>query len=256
MKYISKNSEYFIKQCADLFLQATGEMKAVMHNVDNNVTMRLHFDRVLLLIYPVLILEDLRAIELLIKEHIFLSASKISRSMLEICATVSWLYQLPYNEQDSYAKSFMEFGGRGFRFGKTSTTYTWLETITEKSIKEIIISQALDRKDIVDFSFTTESGNPFKLSFYDLLSKIIHYNPKALKKIVGMNDEGTQGFLPDYVSICLATVVLAIYSLTQFCVIFFEYLSLEPEQEEGKIFFSILKNFMDRVHVIVSDYKP
>src|SRR3990167_1786207 len=223
MKNFSQIDQGLIIEYKKIFHTKVDEIKEIIHSIPNEITLSDNFVQVLRHVYQVLIHEDLISVEILMKNDLTLAASKISRSMLEIAAISSYIFKLDPLEREEKSKSFMNFDGGKKRNGKDKYEYDWLATITKSSIKDIIVDQGLDLKGIIDFAFKGDDGREIKLSLYDFLSKIVHYNPKLLKVIINIDQEKRQIYYPPaYLSVCMATAIAAMNALTQFCIVFYE----------------------------------
>ena len=254
-RHLSPECEKFIKTCTNIFLKKVDEMKAVIHTIPNNATLIDCFSQVLTTVYQSFMLEDLPAVELLIDKGLFVAASKISRSMLEIAAVTSSLFQMESSEREKQALSFMEFNG-GILKNNGKTLFNWLEIVyPNKSIKDIIISQGLDKNDVIDFEFATNKGGQIKLSLYDFLSKVSHYNPKILKNLLGVDENGL-AYRPNYVQVCLVNLHAIMNSFMQFCIVFYSHLYQDQYQNRMQDLFTLLKEFFSKINNCCSHYKP
>ena len=248
--------QQFITQYKKLFLNNIHEIKIIISSITNEVKISDDFIQILLLVYQVIILEDLPAIETLITSDLLLAASKTCRSILEISAITSYLYKLDSVERKTKSRSFIDFTGGEVRQTGKSTEYDWLKTTTNISIKDIIIAQGLDLKNIIDFGFTDDHGKQIKLSIYDLLSKIVHYNPKFLTQLVRVNRKKFQTYYPPaYIYVYATTILATIHSTIQFCLIFLEHLHPSAYQKEKEQLVKMYSELTSNLHIFSEEYK-
>ncbi len=181
MTTIKQSMESQIQLVTTIFLKYIAKIHNLIGTLPTTVENIDGYSFVLLNVYQSMIMQDFPAVEMLAEKNLYIAAAKITRSMLEATNIILYLYKLEPAERELAAKSFAEFQGQGNLNQKNKYTFDWLKTISDISIREMLISHSLD-KEIASFGFINIDGKDIPLTGYDFLSRITHYNPITFKK--------------------------------------------------------------------------
>jgi hypothetical protein len=245
MVHLSKELNQLLSKPIELFCQTSHEIDNAMNLISENVVISDSFSHFLLHTYQAFFIEDFEAVLILMKKRLFLSVSKISRPMLEISAIISYLYQLPEKEREDKCKKIVTFEGAITNEKNNGLIYDWLTIIIKKPIKEIIVSQHLDRNDLLDFNFKTNDGKSIKLSLYNFLSKPIHYSQKFLKEILELDENKTQIYNLNLINVCFYNIHAILSSVRNFCIVFCEH--FHPKTDHAQKILNIAKDFQPKI---------
>lgn len=234
----------FYKKYADLFLEISNELLGIFDNLYPKVEIKESFSVMLLRIYQIYMLDVFPGCQALVINQQFFSFSIMCRSILDITTQLMFILDLKSSsERQKAVEVFLSFSGVGKYTGKNNeekTTYQW---------QDLIIKDRFDYdKNIKRLGLDCEGKN-FKSTF-DYLSKIIHWNPKIINKLVGLQD-GYVAFGPEKLNMFLVSSSEFIKCAASFIIIFSEH--FYPEKyadcsnlaiEVQKRFFSSLKRLM------------
>jgi hypothetical protein len=250
MNLLSKEIEELLSEPLILFQKTYDEIIDFLSSTKESIKINDNFTQVLLPIYHTFFIDNIPAIGILMKNRYFLSVSKISRSILEITAYIKHLYQ--DTEREEKSKNIIEFSG-GIIKENGSINYDWFALITKNSIRDVLISQHLDLSNLLDFNFKTNTGEEIRLSMYDALSKISHYNPKMLKEIITVNENNFQEYNLNIINICLWNIFAIIHAIVNMALVFYEH--CHPQETYSQSLLSILSDFSPNFKSCLKKFK-
>lgn len=142
----------------------------------------------------------------------------ICRSLFDLEITLCWINQLDTEQKNKAIKTYIDFNG--------------IHPENKKIIREwqkIIDPEFTYRKAALDLKIDVElpiiEGE--QISLFDFLSKILHWNPKIMKDIIGRDRQGIVTYKPGTLS--MVTLHIALQSICAF--ILFYAINFFPYQQ-------------------------
>lgn len=173
---------------------------------------------------------------MLVDHQRFISFAILTRSIYDIIIQLTWLLSLEDSKKQKAIKCFLEFEGV-YLNAKGKHQYEWQDLIDEKySLRSAAIAVGIDREifnfpvnkaqSIKDGLVVELNGVEMKLTVFDYLSKIIHWNPRLLAELVGVNKDKHVGYTNEYLRMCIISlptfISCAVIFAEIFCGHFFE----------------------------------
>lgn len=197
------------------FIKATNEILGVYESFPSQFTLKENFSKVLMRIYQGFMVENFPSAQLLVNSRKIFSFSILCRSTLDIIIQIAWILSLNDVEREKAITCFLEFEGIGLtKNGKI--IYEWQALIDPRySSRAVAIALELD-KEILSLSvnkiyrqsiekdlLAEKNADQLKLTVFDYLSKVSHWNPRFLYELVGVNKDMHLGYTPEYLRMSL-----------------------------------------------------
>ena len=147
--------------------------------------MHTDFSNILMKAFQIFMVELLPSMQNLINHNKFYSASILCRSALDILIQLGWILSLDEEKKVEAINGFLSFDGIGFKKNEKNKTYAWQETIITKYTSRKIAQDLGFDDEVVDIFLTT--GECTKITTFDYLSRIAHWNPQIVNRLVGLN---------------------------------------------------------------------
>ncbi len=175
---------------------------------------------------------------LLVHNQRFISFAMLCRSTLDIVIQLTWIISLDNAKKEKAIKCFTEFQGL-YLSENDNPRYDWQSLVDKKyNLRSASIAVGIDkeilnfpvnkvyRKSIENGLVINVNGVELKLTVYDYLSKITHWNPRLLAEMVGVNSDKHLGYTSEYLRMCIITlptfISCAVIFSEIFCRHFFE----------------------------------
>lgn len=204
------------------FIDATNEILDLYHEQPARMTLNDEFSIILLEIYQNFMLDLMPSTQMLVDKHNFYSFSILCRSSLDIIIQIKWILSLSGVEQDNAIKIFLNFEGVGI--GKNGKDfYEWQKEINPKySTRQIAIDLGIDQENIILPLTEHAQYQEMKLTVFDYLSKITHWNPRFINDLVGYNSDMHLGNTIQYLRMATISSETFVYCAITFTEIFME----------------------------------
>ncbi|MFM9185155.1 hypothetical protein [Legionella pneumophila] len=231
------------------FLAATDEIWIVFNQLPKEVKLLTDFSNILMKAFQIFMVELLPSMQNLIDHKKFYSASILCRSALDIMVQLGWILSLENDKQAEAINSFLNFDGIGLKKDEKNTTFLWQETIIPKyTSRKIVLNLGLDDEVVDTFSNTGECS---KITTFDYLSRIAHWNPQIINGLVGFDSNNHLVFnKSEYAKMALMASTRFVTCAITFTLFFvdhfypekFEDIKTEVDQIQD-VFFNSLQNF-------------
>lgn len=236
-----------LKAVALEFINATNEILGVYEGFPSQLTLKEDFSIVLTRIYQQFMLDAFPSAQLLVNHQRFVSFAILCRSILDIIIQLTWLLSLDDAKKAKAIKCFLEFDGI-YLTANGKHRYAWQFLIDKKySLRETAIAVKID-KEILNFPVNKVyresiendlvaevSGTQLKLTVFDYLSKITHWNPRFLAKLVGVNKDKHLGYTSEYLRICIIALPTFINCAVIFAEIFCRHFFEDKDNQLKKL---------------------
>jgi hypothetical protein len=225
----------YLNVVSKAFIEATNEILDLYQEQPARTTLTDEFSIVLLKIYQNFMLDLMPSSQMLVDKHNFYSFSILCRSSLDIIIQIKWILSLNGVEQDNAIKIFLNFEGVGT--GKNGKDfYEWQKEINPKySTRQIAIDLGIDQENIILPLTEHSQYQELKLTVFDYLSKITHWNPRFINDLVGYNSDMHLGDTIQYLRMATISSEAFVYCAMTFAEIFIERcLGVESETIKQK----------------------
>jgi hypothetical protein len=224
------NNESTLKGIVPEFVKATNEILDVYEKFPLQFTLKDEFSMVLMRIYQQFMLDAFPSAPLLVHHQRFISFAILARSILDIIIQLTWILSLDDAKKQKAIKCFLEFEGI-YLDARGKHQYQWQGLIDKNySSRGAAIAVGIDRE-ILNFPvkkiWTTKDDSvvevddtELKLTVFDYLSKITHWNPRFLTELVGVNKNKHVGYTDEYLRMCIIALPTFISCAVMFAEIF------------------------------------
>lgn len=247
------------------FIKATNDILSIYEKFPTQFTLKEKFSIVLMRIYQGFMLEHFPSVQLLVHHQRFFSFSILCRSTLDIIIQLKWILSLEMPEREKAINCFLEFEGI-YLTKKNKYGYDWQCLIDpDYSLRETAIALGLDREILsfpvnkmyrqsIDNDLTAEvNGIQLKLTVFDYLSKVTHWNPRLLNELVDVNKDMHLVHTSEYLRMC----IISLPTFISCAVIFAEYFCghfFEDANNQLKVLRQIKSNFEQSFADLINEY--
>lgn len=239
------NNEDILKAIVPEFVKTTNEILEVYEKFPSALTLKDEFSMVLMLINQQFMFDAFPSAPLLVDHQRFISFAILTRSILDIIIQLTWLLSLDDAKKQKAIKCFLEFEGV-YLNAKGKHQYEWQYLIDENySLRGTAIAVGIDREilslpvskiqSVKDDLVTEVNGMEIKLTVFDYLSKITHWNPRLLTELVGVNKEKHVGYTNEYLRMCIIALPTFISCAVIFAEIFCGHLFEDKDNQLEKL---------------------
>lgn len=216
------NQTDFLNIVSNAFINATNEVLALYDEQPTRTTLTDHLSIVLLKIYQNFMLDLMPSSQMLVDKHNFYSFSILCRSSLDIIIQIKWILSLKGIEQENAINIFLNFEGVGI--GKNGKDfYEWqLEINTKYKTRKIALDLGIDQECVVLPLTEHSKYQELKLTVFDYLSKITHWNPRLINDLVGYNSDMHLGNTIEYLKMATISSETFVYCAITFTELFME----------------------------------
>lgn len=201
------------------FIGSIDEILGIFESLGSKVTLHDNFSKLLMHVQPGF-MQHLRSCQILAANKLFFSLGMICRSLFDLEIMLCWIDQLDVGQKNKAIQTYLDFNGT--------------HPETKKRIQEwqkIVDPAFTYRKAALDLKIDAilpliEGGED--ISFFDFLSKILHWNPQVMKDIIGRNRQGIVTYKPGTLS--MITLNIALKSICGFTL--FYALKFFPNQQD------------------------
>lgn len=253
MKKIN-NTDIFIILSKN-FIDATNEILSVYENFPMQFTLKENFSILLMRICDGFMLEQFSSAQLLVQHQKFFSFSILCRSTLDIIIQIVWILSLDDIKKEKAIDCFLNFEGIYPIKGKIK--YEWQSLIDKNySSRNAAIAVGIDceifnlpisedLKKLIKNDLGADKKFPeLKLTVFDYLSKITHWNPRMLKELVGINKEKHLGYTSEYLRMCVIALPTFISCSVIFAEIFCRHFFVDNDNQLSRL--QIIKTNFER----------
>jgi len=210
------NDFLFYKRYTDIFLDATPRLEDFFKKIEPKVEIKENYSSMLLKIYQIYMIDVFPSCNVLVETQNFFSFSILCRSILDITVQLMWILDLKSPEKKQEAiELFLNFDGVGEytnKKGEKKPTHQW---------QDLIIKERFDYDKIIK-RLKLDCENKHMKSTFDYLSKIVHWNPKIINKLVGLQ-AGHLTFGPEKLNMFFIASSEFIRCSLSFIIIFIEH---------------------------------
>ncbi|KTC89787.1 XRE family transcriptional regulator [Fluoribacter dumoffii] len=222
------------------FIIATNEIIDIFHTYPARVTLNTEFSMIMMKIYQNFMLDILPGAQLLIDKKKIYSFSIICRSVFDIIIQLKWILSLPENEKDKAIERFLNFEGLGLKTnGKV--TNNWQKVIDpDYTSRKIAQDIGLDREIMSlplaeSYNIKDKKISKIDLTTFDYLSKVVHWNPTIINKLIGYNSDLKLGHTSEYLRMAIISSGTFISCAIIFTELFVEsFFNQETENVKNK----------------------
>ncbi|MDP3561381.1 MAG: heme-binding protein [Legionellaceae bacterium] len=166
------------------FIAATDEIWVVFNSIPKEVKLLTDFSNVLMKALQIFMIELLPSMQREIDHKKFYSASILCRSALDIMIQLGWILSLREEEQVEAINSFLNFDGVGTN-KNGGKTYAWQDTVHPKYTARKIGKNIGFDEEVIETMLNT--GESIKITTFDYLSRIAHWNPQIINQLIGLD---------------------------------------------------------------------
>ncbi|MBN9226612.1 MULTISPECIES: hypothetical protein [Legionella] len=223
------NERKFLDVASHAFIEATNELLDLYHEQPAKITLTEEFSKIVLNVYQNFMLDVLPSSQCIVDKRNFFSFAILCRSSLDIIIQILWILSLEEDEQLKAIEYFLNFEGVDVgRNGKDF--YEWQKAFCPTySSRETAMELGIDRECII-LPLTQHKSKELKLTVFDYLSKIMHWNPRLLNDLVGYNSEKHLGNAVEHTRMAAISVETFVFCAITFTEIFLK-LCLKIDEE-------------------------
>lgn len=234
-----------LEAVAPKFIKATNEILEVYEGFPSSLTLKDDLSMVLTRIYQQFMLDAFPSAPLLVHHQRFISFAILARSILDIIIQLTWILSLDDTKKQKAIKCFLEFEGI-YLDAKGKHQYQWQDLIDKNySLRGAAIAVGIDREilnfpvnkiwSIKDDLVIEVDGTELKLTVFDYLSKITHWNPRLLTELVGVNKDKHVGYTNEYLRMCIISLPTFISCAVIFAEIFCGHVFEDKDNQLKKL---------------------
>ncbi|HAT8315144.1 TPA: hypothetical protein ACT9MM_001450 [Legionella pneumophila] len=229
------NEREFLDIASQAFIEATNSLLELFHEQPAKITLTEEFSKIVLKVYQNFMLDVLPSSQCLVDKKKFFSFSILCRSSLDIIIQILWILNMEEEEQGKAIEYFLNFEGVEVR-QNGKEIYEWQKVFNPSyTSKKTAIELNIDRECII-LPLTQHKNKELKLTVFDYLSKITHWNPRLLNDLVGYNSEKHLGNAIEYARMAAISVETFLFCAITFTEIFMKLcLKVDDETVNQKI---------------------
>ncbi|ABQ54202.1 hypothetical protein [Legionella pneumophila] len=224
-----KNERKFLDVASHAFIEATNGLLDLYHEQPAKITLTEEFSKIVLNVYQNFMLDVLPSSQCLVDKKNFFSFAILCRSSLDIIIQILWILSLEEDEKLKAIEYFLNF--EGVDVGQNGKKiYEWQRVFRPTySSKKTAMELGIDKECII-LPLTQHKNKELKLTVFDYLSKITHWNPRLLNDLVGCNSEKHLGNAVEHTRMAAISVETFIFCAITFTEIFLK-LCLKVDEE-------------------------
>lgn len=232
-----------LKPISQAFIAATDDIWIIFNELPKEVKIKTGFSNIFMKAYQIFMIEIFPSMQREVDNGKYYSAAILCRSALDIIFQLAWILSLDEDKKSEAIEVYLNFDGVGVKENRKKT-YSWQELILPSyKSRTIGLDIGLDQE-IVET--VLKNGESVKITTFDYLSRITHWNPQIINNLIGINSKNHLIFHgSEYENIALMAVTKFVSCTITFTLLFVDYFYPEMLESINKKMEAINNNFFN-----------